>query len=88
MPLIRITAPHFVAGLVAQDGYVIEAAPIIKYMVRWNGAEVARYCRAKGWKWERMDASEGVVEDNDVSAGDLRERPDGDARQARNDSRV
>jgi len=61
MPLIRITAPHFTTALVAAGGVVIEAAPILNYMMGWNGAEVARYCRAKGWTWERMEDSDGTI---------------------------
>ena len=58
MPLIRITAPHFTADLVAEGGEVIEATPDIGYMLRWNGAQVARYCRSKGWTWERVCSEE------------------------------
>jgi hypothetical protein len=58
MPLIRITAPHFVAELVAANGCVVEAAPIVKYMMGWNGAQVARYCRSKGWTWEVLELME------------------------------
>jgi hypothetical protein len=52
--LIAIDAPHFYAGLVAQDGKVIEAAPIIGYMLGWTGKQVANYCAKKGWVWERV----------------------------------
>lgn len=55
LPLIQITAPHFCAGLVAKDGRVIRAAPIIKYMRGWTGQQVADYCREKGWHWERIE---------------------------------
>ncbi len=54
--LIRIVAPHFVAGIVAKDGRVIAAADILRYMERekWDGRRVAAYCKAKGWTWERV----------------------------------
>jgi len=52
--LICITAPHFTAGIVARDGRVIEAAPIVRFMKGWNGERVATYCKRKGWKWERL----------------------------------
>ena len=30
-----------------------EAAPIVKYMLDWTGAEVAAYCAKKDWTWKR-----------------------------------
>lgn len=52
--LVVIDAPHFYAGLVAREGRVIEAAPIIHYMKqgRWTGQQVADYCVKRGWTWE------------------------------------
>jgi hypothetical protein len=47
--LCRIEAPHFVAGIIAMDGRVIRAAPILKYMLGWNGVAVRDYCRKKHW---------------------------------------
>lgn len=54
MILVRIVAPHFVAGLVADGGRVVEAAPILRYMLGWTGSQVARYCRRGAWRWERL----------------------------------
>lgn len=51
--LIQITAPHFVAGIVALDGRVVEAAPILRYMAGWTGQEMVACCRRKGWTWEQ-----------------------------------
>lgn len=51
--LLRITAPHFVAGLVVGE----LAAPIIAYMRDWHPAQVQRYCRRKGWKFECLTLS-------------------------------
>lgn len=48
MLLVRIVAPHFVAGLVT-DGHVRRAAPILRYMIGWPDDRVRRYCVAKGW---------------------------------------
>jgi hypothetical protein len=43
--LVRITAPHFVAGLEASGGVVVvRVVPIINYMLGWDGRMVARYC--------------------------------------------
>lgn len=52
--LIRVSAKHFVAGLVARDGRVILAAPILRYAMGWDGRKLAEYCRVKGWTWERV----------------------------------
>ncbi len=46
---MRIEAPHFVAGVVIEDGRVIDCAPIIKYMRGWTDIQVLEYCRKKGW---------------------------------------
>lgn len=54
MRLIRVVAPHFVAGLEAADGVVVRTAPILKYMVGWQGRRFARYVTRKGWAWERV----------------------------------
>lgn len=67
--LVRITAPHFVAGLIARDGKVVEAAPILRrQMLEQDGTTVAFICRRRGWSWERvaalhpveLEVSEGV----------------------------
>ena len=52
MKLIRITAPHFCAGFVADSVVTKECAPIIAYMRGWSGRQVADYCKRKGWTWE------------------------------------
>jgi hypothetical protein len=52
--LVVIDAPNFCAGLVARDGRVIEAAPILRYMKGWTGRRVADYCMAKGWRWKTV----------------------------------
>lgn len=52
--LVRIEAPHLVAGVVAVGGRVVEAAPILGYMLGWSGIDVADYCARKGWSWERL----------------------------------
>ena len=46
--LIRIEAPHFVAGLVwKQSGSL--CAPIIHYMRLWSLAKIFDYCKKKKW---------------------------------------
>lgn len=55
--LIAIDAPHFYAGIVAENGRVKEAADIVKYMKGWTGQQVADYCAQKGWRWERVSVT-------------------------------
>ena len=60
--LIRITAPHFCAGVEVykafegrmgdHDEYDNECAPIVKYMRYWSALRIKDYCRRKGWKYE------------------------------------
>ena len=47
MRLIRIVAPHFVAGISESD-----IAPIIRYMRLWPDDKIWRYCKSKGWAYE------------------------------------
>ncbi len=54
LSLLRITAPHFCAGL-ETDSVCRRAAPILKYMVGWTQSQVRRYCRRKGWKIEIVE---------------------------------
>lgn len=49
MTLVRIVAPHFVAGL-EFDGVVTRTAPILRYMRGWDDRRVRLYCARKGWK--------------------------------------
>ncbi len=52
--LIRISAPHFVAGAVVRDGRAARCAPILRYMAGWTVAQIEAYCRSKGWTFEMM----------------------------------
>jgi hypothetical protein len=45
--MLRITAPHFCAGI--GEGM---CAPIIKYMRGWTVRQIREYCQRKGWKVE------------------------------------
>lgn len=49
----RITAPHFVAGVVVEDDKVVRTAPIVGYMLGWTADEVRRYVHRKGWRITR-----------------------------------
>lgn len=46
--LIRISAPHFVAGIELGG----RSADIIKYMKNWPLYKIKKYCLSKGWKIE------------------------------------
>ena len=61
MILVRIVAPHFVAGL-ETDGTVQRAAPIIKYMVGWTDDHVRAYVKEKGWKASIIDAPPQIIQ--------------------------
>ena len=50
--LIRIIAPHFVAGAEMRKGVVTNCAPIIKYMKGWSYRRVQSYCKYKKWEYE------------------------------------
>lgn len=51
--MIRISAAHFVAGLVLDENdVVVRAAPILKYMIGWSWQRVLHYCTIKRWTCE------------------------------------
>ena len=57
--LLRVTAPHFVAGAVWEKRHEHEqwvcgneTAPILKWMRGKSAAEVAPYMLRRGWAWE------------------------------------
>lgn len=55
MSLIRISAPHFCAGVVLNEHDIaVHGAPILRYMVGWNGKKIFDYCRYKRWVWEKL----------------------------------
>ena len=55
--LLQISGPGFCAGVVARDGRVIEAAPIVKRRVMGlDGRGLVALCRTKGWGLEKIHA--------------------------------
>lgn len=53
--MIRVVAPHFVAGAhVTPDHRIGETAPILGYMSGWTVERVREYCRRKSWLAEAM----------------------------------
>jgi len=55
MKILRINAPHFIAGVVLESTVTI-TAPIVKYMKGWTEEKVYSYCASKGWQ---IDVIEG-----------------------------
>lgn len=50
--LCRILSGHFTCGVVFLNDQVIEAAPIVRYMMGWTFGRVRRYCEVKHWRFE------------------------------------
>lgn len=52
--LLRIEAPHFVAGVELRRMPTVliawRTAPIVKYMKSWGILQIEAYCRRKGWR--------------------------------------
>lgn len=48
--LIRVTSSYFCAGVIAKNEIIINAAPILKYMIGWNAITFKNYCIKKGFK--------------------------------------
>ena len=53
--LIRVVAPHFVAGLEIEAGRCVRAAPILRWAIGRTEAELWRYFRRKGWQAEAIE---------------------------------
>ena len=47
--LLQITAPHFCAGLVVEADRVVQAAPILRWMLGKPEDLVRWHCQRKGW---------------------------------------
>lgn len=57
MTTYRILAPHFVAGVVADDDIIIQAAPIVGWSVGNSFTDFRDYCQKRGWLIEPLDDS-------------------------------
>lgn len=55
--LLRITAPHFCAGVVLGE-LLNQCAPIIGYMRTWNMGKIRDYCQKKNWRMEVLSGEE------------------------------
>lgn len=54
--LVRVVAPHFVAGFVTTKEKVVRAAPILAWTVGRPPAWVASRFRRNGWDARRVEA--------------------------------
>lgn len=54
--LWQITAPHYCAGLIVEDGKVTQAAPILKWSIGKSWREVKKYLIAKGYHGEALES--------------------------------
>ena len=53
--LLRISAPHFVCGVVIDEYWqAVRVAPIVNYMRGWTQMQIIMYCNRKRWKVELL----------------------------------
>lgn len=52
--LYRVVAKHFVAGFILDDGIVVHAAPILRYLIGQRERRVMKYLYKKGWQVRRV----------------------------------
>lgn len=50
--LVRIEAPHFVAGIEYRSRTFNVCPPILRYMKDWNLYEITTYCQSKNWRYK------------------------------------
>lgn len=48
--LVRVVAPHFVAGIELENNVCVSAAPILRWAVGKSADELRTYFRCKGWR--------------------------------------
>ena len=66
LKLLRVVAPHFVAGVVIDaGGVVIDAAPILRYCKGKSVVWTLTLCARKGWEARYVKVDRGVVNADD-----------------------
>jgi hypothetical protein len=55
-----ISAKHFTAGVVVENNYIVETAPILKYMMGWSVLHLKDYINRRGWKFEWLKNKSSV----------------------------
>lgn len=58
MKLVRVVAPHFVAGFESDGVRVVRAAPILKYLVGKTEDYARHYFKQKGWTASQLPSQE------------------------------
>lgn len=48
--LWQVTAPHFCAGLVTQNDWVVDAAPILWWTIGLHRGDLREYFQRKHWR--------------------------------------
>jgi hypothetical protein len=61
MTLYQATTRYFCCGLEAENGCVVNAAPIIRWMVGKPLADVENWLRRKGGKLEKVSEDRNLV---------------------------
>jgi hypothetical protein len=51
---LRVSAPHFVAGVELTNGVCTTAAPIVRYFRKKSEDFILKYCQEKKWKVEHL----------------------------------
>lgn len=54
--IVSIESPYFCAGVVLFNKKAVYTAPILHYMKGWTLQYILKYCKKKGWRWEKVEA--------------------------------
>jgi hypothetical protein len=60
--LVRVVAPHFVAGLIVEGDRCVRAAPILRWAVGKRAAELRAAFARKGWRASVVPSVLAVLE--------------------------
>lgn len=63
--LIRVVAPHFVAGLMMTGDTCTEAAPILRWAIGKSRKDLYRYFATKGWHAVQVTLAVTPVDNSD-----------------------
>lgn len=53
--LIQIISSYFCCGIIIENGIVIKSAPIVSYMIGWNGKRFKEYCDKKKFEYKVLN---------------------------------
>lgn len=65
--LVRVSAPHFVAGIVVEDERVVRAAPILRWSIGWHRDALRNYFRKKGWTASVIESKNPIDPQDNLS---------------------